>query len=68
MRGRNSNYALHTGQLFGLPTQILAFLGSLVAATLPVTGFLIWRGRRRKAPPRVEVRSSARKIAVPSGR
>lgn len=42
------NYDLHVGRIAGLPTQILAFLGSLVAASLPVTGFMIWLGRRRK--------------------
>lgn len=42
------NYDVHTGQVLGLPGKILAFCGSLVAASLPITGFLIWRGRRRK--------------------
>ncbi|MFT4025131.1 MAG: PepSY-associated TM helix domain-containing protein [Flavihumibacter sp.] len=44
------NYDVHTGQILGLPGKILAFFGSLVAASLPVTGFLIWRGRRKKKP------------------
>jgi len=43
-------YDLHTGGLLNLPGKILAFLGSLVAASLPVTGFLIWRGKRKKKP------------------
>lgn len=42
------NYAIHVGEIWGLPTKILAFGASLTAASLPVTGFLIWRGRRRK--------------------
>lgn len=46
---RLTNYDLHTGRLFGLPGKILAFLASLFAASLPVTGFLIWRNRQRKA-------------------
>lgn len=45
------NYDIHVGAILGLPGKILAFLASLVAASLPVTGFLIWRGRRRKAKP-----------------
>lgn len=42
------NYDMHTGAVLGLPGKILAFLASLIAASLPVTGFLIWRGRRKK--------------------
>lgn len=49
------NYDIHVGAVLGLPGKILAFFASLIAASLPVTGFLIWRGRRRKhaAPRRV---------------
>lgn len=36
------NYDLHTGSALGLAGKILAFFAGLVAATLPVTGFLIW--------------------------
>lgn len=39
------NYDIHVGAILGLPGKILAFCGSLVAASLPVTGFLLWRGR-----------------------
>lgn len=45
---RNSNYAIHVGSIFGLPTKILATFGALFLASLPVTGFLIWWGRRKK--------------------
>jgi uncharacterized iron-regulated membrane protein len=45
---RNSNYAIHVGSIYGLPTKILAFLTSLFCASMPVTGFLIWWGRRKK--------------------
>jgi uncharacterized iron-regulated membrane protein len=38
---QNIVYGIHTGQILGLPTKILAFGGSLIAASLPVTGFLI---------------------------
>lgn len=50
MKWRNSNYGIHTGTLFGWPTQVLATLLSLLAASLPVTGVLIWypRWRRRR--------------------
>jgi len=43
------NYDIHVGAVLGLPGKILAFFASLIAASLPVTGFLIWRGRRRKS-------------------
>ncbi|WP_239495036.1 PepSY-associated TM helix domain-containing protein [Pedobacter yulinensis] len=46
------NYDLHTGQLFGLPGKILACLASLTAASLPVTGFIIWWKKGRKRKPR----------------
>lgn len=42
------NYDIHIGAIGGLPTKILAFLAGLVAASLPVTGFYIWWGRRNK--------------------
>jgi uncharacterized iron-regulated membrane protein len=42
------NYDIHTGAVLGLPGKILAFFASLIAASLPVTGFIIWWGRRKK--------------------
>lgn len=42
------NYDVHVGAIGGLTTKILAFFASLVAASLPVTGFIIWWGRRKK--------------------
>lgn len=41
-------YPLHTGSLYGLPTKIVALIAALVATTLPVSGFLIWMGRKKK--------------------
>jgi len=32
-----------------LPGKIIAFTASLIAAALPVTGFVIWYGRRKKS-------------------
>ncbi|HEY6975691.1 MAG TPA: PepSY-associated TM helix domain-containing protein, partial [Chitinophagaceae bacterium] len=43
------NYDIHVGAVLGLAGKVLAFFGSLVAASLPITGFLIWRGRNKKA-------------------
>jgi uncharacterized iron-regulated membrane protein len=42
------NYDMHVGAVLGIPGKLLAFFASLIAASLPVTGFLIWRGRKRK--------------------
>jgi uncharacterized iron-regulated membrane protein len=42
------NYDVHTGAILGLPGKFLAFFASLIAASLPVTGFMIWWGRRKK--------------------
>ena len=47
-----TNYDLHTGRLFGLFGKVVAFIASLISATLPITGFIIWlkkkRNRRKK--------------------
>ncbi|MBX2922573.1 MAG: PepSY domain-containing protein [Chitinophagaceae bacterium] len=45
---RSMNYDIHTGGIAGLPGKILAFIGSLICASLPVTGFYIWWGRHKK--------------------
>ncbi len=38
---RRVNYDVHIGAILGLPGKIVAILVSLIAASLPVTGFLI---------------------------
>jgi uncharacterized iron-regulated membrane protein len=45
-----SNYDFHTGRIraLGIWSKILYFLASLLAASLPITGTLIWWGRRKK--------------------
>lgn len=43
------NYDVHVGAIGGIPTKLLAFFASLIAASLPVTGFLVWWGRRKKS-------------------
>ncbi|WKN43015.1 PepSY-associated TM helix domain-containing protein [Tunicatimonas pelagia] len=49
---RNSNYPIHVGSIYGLSTKILACLTALFCASLPITGFYIWLGRRKKKPKR----------------
>lgn len=52
MKWRNSNLELHTGRLYGLTSQLLAFFASLISASLPVSGFLIWWGKKKKKTKR----------------
>ena len=42
------NYDIHVGAVWGLPGKMLAFLASLVSASLPVTGFLVWWNKKKK--------------------
>lgn len=39
------NYDLHTGSALGLSGKVLGFLAGLTAATLPLTGLIIWLGK-----------------------
>ncbi|OZI05790.1 peptidase [Siphonobacter sp. BAB-5385] len=48
---RRMNYDIHVGSILGLPGKIMAFFASLIGASLPITGFLIWWGRRNKKKP-----------------
>jgi len=40
------NFDIHTGQILGLPTKIIAFIACIIGASLPVTGFIIWYNRK----------------------
>ncbi|WP_233207986.1 PepSY domain-containing protein [Siphonobacter sp. BAB-5405] len=40
------NYDIHVGSVLGFPGKVLAFLASLIGASLPVTGFLVWWNRK----------------------
>jgi uncharacterized iron-regulated membrane protein len=48
LKMNDMNYDIHVGQILGLPTKIIAFLASLICASLPITGFVIWWGKRNK--------------------
>lgn len=52
------NYDIHTGIILGLPGKVLAFIASLVCASLPVTGFMLWYGRTRLSMPTRDERTS----------
>ena len=47
----DSNYAFHTGSIYGLPTKILMCVTTLFCTSLPVTGLIIWFGKRKKKKP-----------------
>lgn len=49
MKMVNANYDIHVGQIAGLPGKILAFVTSLICASLPVTGLIIYLGKRKKS-------------------
>lgn len=48
-----SDYELHTGRILGFFGKCLAFVVGLIAASLPITGFLIWWGRRKRVGKRM---------------
>lgn len=60
------NYDLHVGAILGWPTKILAFLASLLCASLPITGFFIWwnRQKRNKKPHRQPAAAPAARVAA----
>ena len=41
-------YDIHFGTIGGLPGRILVFFATLIAASLPITGFIYWLGRKKK--------------------
>jgi uncharacterized iron-regulated membrane protein len=47
-----SNYDFHTGRIpiLGIGSKVIYFLASLFAASLPISGFLIWWAKRKKKP------------------
>ncbi len=46
---RKMNYDIHVGSILGLPGKIMAFFAALIGATLPITGFLVWWGKKKKS-------------------
>ena len=53
------NYDIHTGAILGFAGKLLAFFASLIVASLPVTGTVIWWGRRKKAKKEAARKPSA---------
>lgn len=42
------NYDVHTGGIGGFPLRVAVFFAALIAASLPITGFYIWWGKKKK--------------------
>ncbi len=49
------NYDIHIGAIGGIVGKIIAFLVSLICASLPVSGVLLWYGRTYKKPRKVKL-------------
>lgn len=60
------NYDIHVGAVWGLPGKLLAFFASLIAASLPVTGVMIWWGKKKKSRGKSS-RPPLRIPALPNG-
>lgn len=43
------NYDIHVGAILGIPGKIMMFFASFICASLPITGFIIWWGKKKKS-------------------
>lgn len=50
---RKLNYTLHVGAFAGLFSKTIYFLASLICASLPITGFYIWWGKKKKSKKKI---------------
>jgi len=64
---RRMNYDIHVGSVLGLTGKIIAFFASLISATLPITGFIIWWGKQKwgKKKPAAKPKVASKAIPVP---
>jgi uncharacterized iron-regulated membrane protein len=60
---RRMVYPIHTGKLYGWPTQIIALIAALVAFSLPITGLFIYLVGRKKRKARA-VKKPVRVVAM----
>ncbi|GGG92235.1 PepSY-associated TM helix domain-containing protein [Pedobacter zeae] len=65
---RKMNYDIHVGSILGFPGKVLAFLASLIGASLPITGFLVWYGRKfkKKKPAKILAKQPAKTLPEPA--
>lgn len=59
MKMNDMNYDIHVGQILGLSGKIIAFLASLICASLPITGFIVWLGKRKKPKKNAKMKEIA---------
>ena len=59
---RRMVYPIHTGRLYGWPTQIIALIAAMVAFSLPITGLLIYLVGRKKRKART-IKKAVRVVA-----
>lgn len=64
---RRMNYDIHVGSVLGLTGKIIAFLASLISASLPITGFIIWWGKQKfgKKKPAAKPKAASKVIPAP---
>ncbi|MCP2028653.1 putative iron-regulated membrane protein [Flavobacterium sp. HSC-32F16] len=64
---RRMNYDIHVGSVLGLTGKFIAFFASLISATLPITGFIIWWGKQKfgKKKPAAKPKVAAKAVPVP---
>lgn len=53
---RARNYDLHMGSIFGLTGRILYLFAAMIAASLPITGFIIYLNRKKKKSKKKKVK------------
>lgn len=58
------NYDIHVGAIGGIPGKVLAFFASFICGSLPVTGFLLWYGKKFKKQKTVPVKKNKKPILV----
>ncbi|MBA3595247.1 MAG: PepSY domain-containing protein [Polaromonas sp.] len=47
-------YPLHSGQALGMAGRIVVFIAGLVTALLSITGIVVWLGKRKRNPGRIQ--------------
>ena len=48
---------VHTGAIFGWPTKLLALVMTLLGATFPITGTIMWLNRRKKSKKKPQLQA-----------
>ena len=60
-------YDIHVGAALGLPGKILAFFVSLISASLPITGFLVWWNKKKNPKKKAAAGDHQKKKAATPG-